>query len=486
MGERQWKRWLWLACSIPVVAHGPAHAAEWRITPSLSFQETYSDNVILDDNGEAQGSLIHEIRPGVSLRGTGNRLQVSADLAYQLIDYTRDELDRETFPRLGANARLEVLEDFFFLDASATAGQRSVTSIGRRPVDNLSRRGDTENVFTWQVTPSFTHRFGTYASARASVTSSDLRNDDARGGSESSDSSSLAVSASVSSGARFAILPWSVSYRQETIDFDGERQDTEFRDLSGTLRYRADRQWTPFVTVGYSDNDFRTVNDDDRSGATWRTGLTWTPSTRTTVTVGYGEQTFGESWSLDLNHTRRRSVLSAGYSERLTTQRQLVQESLQFVLVDEFGNPIPDPLTGDPLLIPLDVFRETNETIVDRRFRSSYALRGKRSTLRVSVNQSRRSFELSGGTDRTLGFDASLSRSLSRQSSATLSGRWQEAEDERTGAEDTIWDVRLRYSRRLSNHLSGNVTLTRIENDAERTEDSYEENRITAGLTVTF
>jgi len=65
-------------CCVNVV-----HAIEFQFRPSLTFQETYSDNIQLASKGQQQGAFVTDLSPGLSIRGiNGGRL--SANLDYRL------------------------------------------------------------------------------------------------------------------------------------------------------------------------------------------------------------------------------------------------------------------------------------------------------------------------------------------------------------------------------------------------------------------
>jgi uncharacterized protein (PEP-CTERM system associated) len=208
------------------------------------------------------------------------------------------------------------------------------------------------------------------------------------------------------------------------------------------------------------------------------------------VQVGYGEEPFGESLSLDATLERRRSVITAGYSQRLTTQRELQLEEVFIPLTDPFGDPIVDPLSGRPIGIPIVGVRETDEVLVNETFEASYALRGKRSTLTVGASWDERAFETSGETDRYASLNVNIDRSLSRRLNGTLSARLQESE--RFDADDpgTLWELNLRLAYRLAENVSADVALTHVQSEGfgegGGVSDSYEENRITAGVAMTF
>ena len=67
----------------------PALAADWQVRPRLSVSETYTDNVDLDPEGAESHEFVTEVTPGVSLSGTGKRLNLNFDYQASLVNYAR-------------------------------------------------------------------------------------------------------------------------------------------------------------------------------------------------------------------------------------------------------------------------------------------------------------------------------------------------------------------------------------------------------------
>lgn len=478
-------------------------AGDWTITPRLSLETTYTDNITLQSGDDRRGSTVLTASPGVSVRGEGARVQANAAYSLQRLEYGRDEFDGQTSHRLQAGGSVEIVERLLTVDASASAGQQNTAGFGRggRPAtSNISRTGDTQDVYTFQVQPILRHRLGSWAAVDARVGYNEVRTEAVNGeaGRTSGDSTGTQASVSVASGREFPNLPWSLTYSRSEVESDegrtlaggGTQGDTNFSSISGTLRYNLNRRLQPFVTLGYTDNEFETRNSDRQSGRTWRAGVTWTPSSRSSVQIGYGEEPFGESLSLDATLERRRSVITARYSQRLTTQRELQLEEVFIPLTDPFGNPIVDPLSGRLIGIPIVGVRGTDEVLVNEAFKASYALRGKRSTVTVGASWDERVFETSSESDRYASLNVSVDRSLSRMVTGTLSARLEESD--RFDADDTgtLWELNLRLAYRLAENVSADVALTHVQSDGfgegGGLSESYEENRITAGIAMTF
>lgn len=464
-----------LACCLVAA---PAQGGDWRITPRITVQQDYTDNVTLARGDEAKSDFITEINPGVSIRGEGRRASLNLDYTLQQLIYRRDENDDALNHQLQASGRAEVIKQVFFLDARAGASQQNRDNRGRVATSNISVSENRENVYTFAVTPVFRHHLGKYADTEVRMPYDWVENEN-----DAEASTSLATEARITSGRYFARLPWDISYSQRTIDNGNGLDETGFEQLRATLNYVFNRRFSMFFTLGYEDND--TNNQDiEQSGGVRRLGLTWTPSPRTSFSGGYEERPLGDSLFFDLNHRQRRTVWSASLSQSATTSRDLQLQRVLIPLEDPFGEPIVTP-QGDIVLVPVDTVRQSTAVLVTQDFRASVALKGRRTTYQGGVNWSER--DGVGGDDETVtGLTFAVSRDLSRQLSARINGQWQETEFDLTDDPDTLWSVGLSLSYEIAEAASGRLTLRRVDSDTGDGRDAYRENQVTAGVTISF
>ena len=110
-----------LLVSVCLVFAGAAQAADWRLTPRFSAQETFSDNIDLDPDGEENSDFVTSLNGGLSLRGTGRRLNVSLDYNLQALRYKNSTEEDGINHQLQALADAELLEQVLFLEARATS-----------------------------------------------------------------------------------------------------------------------------------------------------------------------------------------------------------------------------------------------------------------------------------------------------------------------------------------------------------------------------
>ncbi len=454
----------------------------WQISTGVTLRETYTDNVDLAPEGSEKSDFITDITPRLSIRsGTEGRGRIQFDLDYRLQTFSigGSGADRSINHELQAAGTAELLEEMAFVDFRATVGQANITNTGRVSDENFSRTGNRTDVVTYSISPYLRHHLGNYADTELRYTRDDVTNDGV-----SADSSANAIDAEVVSGTRFARVPWSARYSRQKID-NSDGSTSKFQSVDGTARYLFTRKYGTFLTLGVDDNDFATSRSES-DGFFWRLGGTWTPSPRTSLEVGYGEQFSGSSLSVDFSHRQRRTVWGVSYSEDVSTTREIQLERILVPLVDAFGDPIPIDETGTAILVPIDLETLTNEVLVRTRFEGSFAARGRRTNLNVTAFHEDRQFQLSGDEETVLGTRVSLDRQLSRRTRARASGSWQQTDFRDRIREDDRFDTRLDLTHQFGRNVNGSLSYAYTHQDSNDAASEFKENRVSASFSVIF
>src|SRR5688500_10473182 len=111
-------------------------AETWRITPTLSVTETFTDNVELAPGDRKQSDFITQVSPGLRVTGTGARLRLNLNYTMQQVLYAgdSDRNSRQNF--LDAVANLEAIQNWLFVDATARITQQAVSAFGPQPTSD--------------------------------------------------------------------------------------------------------------------------------------------------------------------------------------------------------------------------------------------------------------------------------------------------------------------------------------------------------------
>ncbi|MCP5152373.1 MAG: TIGR03016 family PEP-CTERM system-associated outer membrane protein [Ectothiorhodospiraceae bacterium] len=469
------------ACVLLGLATTPftsAVAGDWTFTPRLSVSETFSDNIGLDPSGQAEHEFVTDVSPGISLRGTGSRLDVNLIYNLQALHYARGTDPSQINHQLQASGTGEVWEDIGFLDVRSTIRQANSAGGARQASSTRSATGTLDDVMTLSVSPYVRKRFGRDAKGEARYRYATVEDSGTSGTTDTHE-----FSLNVSSGERFARVPWSVaaSHREED---DGSGTSSTFQEITGTLSYKFSRAYAANASVGYESNDF-TTSRGDTSGLTLSASGTWTPTPRTSVELGMTDKFSGNSFFARASHRSRRAVFSLRYGEEVTTSSRLELEREFIALVDPFGEPILDPDSGQAIVVPIETPRFTNEVIVQKRLEGSMAFQGRRTNASVRVFSNDRDFEASGASEKVYGISANASRTLSRATSASLRSSWQRTEPQ-GGLESTRWSVGAGVSRTFSRDLRGSLDVGHTRQSSDNPADEFTENRVSLQLSMSF
>jgi len=401
------------------VVVGEARGADLEVTPGLTVEETYTDNVRGVATG-AEGDFITSATASVDARSNGARVQFSTNASLAYDDYLETDLaDGWRVDLLGA-ATAEVVEDNFFVDLRAAVSQEALSRTVTQDLTVFDRQQaitDQTRVVSYAITPRYVNRFGTFADLDVSYTFAQVRFDesdvgDAGEAGRPEGTTQQTARATLVSGDRFTRLPWVATVeddRSDTTDRTTVEASGEYvwnRHLG--LLFGAGRDWI--------DGDGLS---QDLDGVFWNLGVRLTPGPRTNLRASYGRRYGGETFDASLQYRVTESLtFTATYDVALQTVQETFTDALQDVVIDEEGNLVGDTtgLPADPNDRPFDATTET-----------------------TSVNRT-----------LTLGFGGTIG-----QNSYTLSGTWTERDFERAGtgpasSNSSNLSVSAGYSRQIS------------------------------------
>lgn len=495
------------AALLAALACAPAQAADWTIVPSLRLRESYSDNIALQPEAAAHGELVSEIMPGIAISGHGERLDAS--LGYALQRVRRSTQGDSTFHNLNANASVELVEDWLYVQARSSIGRRNISAFGPQLVDPAQAGANASTVRVYSVSPELRHRLRgiarlTLRYAREVVSSDNSLVD------VSTEAASVALAGDDSARG----WGWNARYKSSTIS-DGALAPVHLRSASGTLRHGFTPRVLVFATTGYEDNDYRAVGGPAQ-GHFWSAGASWFPSARSSLTASVGKRFYGDTYALDASHRSRTTAWKLTYSEDITSTHSqflaLGAADTSTLLHQLWSNSIPDRarrqqavdafLQVARLLGPGlgDVNYLSHRYFIDKQLRASAAAYGARSSLLVNAAHSRRTAQTSSAVDSVLlpahelsledrtrqrGADAVWSWRASPRTSINLAAACSQIRSLATGRTDRNTIVRAGMSRQFQPRLAGAADLRRVRHDSTAG-GNYRENAVSASLSIQF
>lgn len=324
-----------LALGAPV-----ADAQTWRITPTIAWESTLTDNVNLAPSDRKQSDWINQISPGVQFTGVSARSRVAGSISLPLLVYAKTSENNYVAPQVAIAGTVELVERFFFIDASANVSQQFVTPFGATP-NNLASA--TDNRYTAQgytVSPYIRGRSGDVDYALRDTNTWSVRNADQP--TVGATGFTNEIIGHVGREARPA--GWALDYDRTEVKFTNRQSEiTEIARARGV--YGPDPTLQLSLIGGYENNRFAFNTE---RGPVYGVGVAWRPTDRTNLNATVERRFFGVGYDVMFNHRRPLSVFSLQASRDTTSYPQQLANLPQGANVNQLLNSIfltrvPDP-----------------------------------------------------------------------------------------------------------------------------------------------
>jgi uncharacterized protein (PEP-CTERM system associated) len=475
-----------------------AHAVDWDFQPYVGGSVIYTDNQNQSES-DPKDALILTATPGFSLVSKGSR-RVRAGMNYGVTGVARfgDDLDNEIFQNLNALGNAELMEDFLFIDATASISQQLISLSGSR-ADAAVNSSNLTTTSTYTISPYVQHRFGNFAEGTARFTQSGAIFDS----SEFDNINSSAVNASLNSGTQFNDLSWGLTYYLRNAIVQNS-ENARFESYGANLGYEVTRHLRLIGTVGYDNNDYTATPGTEISGTYWTGGFDWAPNVRTNIGASIGESFFGRTYGLNFNYRTRNTVWTASYDDGVNDiSQQLLNTQPLYVWNCDGGlfygdGVLPPPGQTNCVLqgaapigsVPIGL---TNGIYLSKTLSGAVAWSKGKTSLGLNVFNTRRQYEQIEGLpeDETRGINLSYGYTLQRHTTLNAylgySNFQAPAGLDAVIAEDTnYYNASLGVSHQFGSDLSGTLVLRHQRQDSNLPNDSYDQNSITATANMTF
>lgn len=425
-----------------------AQAASYRVNAGVNVTETYSDNINLAAAGAEKSAFVTQILPRISVNSTGGgRIRLNLDAGLDGALYSGGGGNSRTNLRLGADARVEAIENFFFIDAKYSVQQTNLSLFSSQPVDNTSITGNRAEVRTFSVSPYFRGLLPGRISYELRYNFISTDTDATQIGSPHTSEWRFSLSQPTAVGP----LGWAFNYTNRTTS-SSAGTDRESTSYNGTITYQVDPTLRLFVRAGQETNNY----SNSQSSATRGLGFDWQVTPRTSLSANRDRRFFGSSYSLQFNHRFPQSAFSLGMTRSLTTSADLQLLNVQsLILPSAAAAVVNDPVATRQVLVQalppafagliaslsdaesrrllIDLLLAqniaqignaqvpflTDRIVVSKSLNASYAIRGRRNNVVLSAS---RSESQSASTTGAAGAD-DLSNATSVVSQS-LSGTW--------------------------------------------------------------
>ena len=489
---------IWLAAALLFgTATAWAQRTGMTVTPSVSGSVEFTDNRDLSATNP-QSDMITTLSPRVRWFSQTGRVRGSVDYALNLEMYARDSSDNNFQNDLSANVAAELIERHFFIDASASISQQSVSAFGLQGDRPAAINSNTTEYAELTVSPSLRGRLFGSVDAEARLTSQFGRSLDGSVG------DTVNHEASVSLGGGSGAVGWSLVASRTYNSYEDGRDTLEDR-IRPEVSYTVHPGLRFFVSGGYERNDILTI--EPTSYKNWGGGFDWQPSPRTRFMAQTEQRYFGPSYSVSLSHRMRRWVLSYTdvYDDSETTTGAGTPQSTYDIFFAQFASIEPDPALRDVLVrnflrsAGLDVNEQqsagfiSSAVTVTRNQNLSLAWQGRRNNAVLSAfsTASRRVDEISDAQDdlsqvgrvEQQGVSLSLSHRLTPTASVVLYGSLQRTPGSETVEGNDLNEISLSWSERIGSRATVAVTGRRAQAVGA---NPYTESSLAATFNVSF
>jgi uncharacterized protein (PEP-CTERM system associated) len=325
----------------------PAVAGEWQVTPSLTGEEKWTDNVYnTADNRKAD--LVTTLQPGIAISGEGAGVKAAMeyDLSYDLYA-SQTGLNGFRHNAMGL-ANAAVIDDLLYMDVRGSLNEESVNPIGAGAGDDRTAASNRVRVASYSAAPSLRHRFGSWGTGTAFYRHDETRymatDTSSDPGTGTADSIGDSAKVEVQSGESFDRMLWDVGAETARVN----RSSQIFTETSGTVRNETKviRELGILAHVGHDTLHDTNLDSAKYSGVFYGGGLHWGPSPDTDVRGEVGYRYGGLDLSaLASHHIGAFTTLRASHDTKVTTEGETFADALQAVERDASGQFI-DPFSG--------------------------------------------------------------------------------------------------------------------------------------------
>ena len=287
--------------------------------------------------------------------GEGGRLKLNGTVGASQVLCTGDQSN--TFaPSVNLAANLEVIEKFFFIDATANVSETFITPFGPQPA-NLTV--PTNNRYISQAYSVSPYIQGVIAPNISYL----LRDDNVWTPSASYGDSSAKTPTTYYNNLNGQMSSvagngggWTLQYTRQSYD-NGVDTGTYIIQVARAIGYYAvDPQLTLSLRGGYERESFPALSGSDgallasqsNQGTVYGAGINWRPTDRTLLDGFWEHRFFGSSYNWQLTHRLPNIALSANFTRGLSSFPQLALAIPAGITVAQFLDAafttrIPDP-----------------------------------------------------------------------------------------------------------------------------------------------
>lgn len=341
----EWPRRVALVLAIAAVAApSQARAQAWKFEPSISLQETVTNNVNLDPTDTRISDWVTQITPALTFSEKGDRTTLSGSVSVPILFYARTGSENNSvYPSGNLFGDVNFFERRFHIEGSVNVSQEFFSAFGAQPQDFTNATNNRYRATTYQVSPY-------YLGAIGNDVEYELRNNNTWAnldGAPIDTNNSFTTEFLAKAGTiGDRMVGWSASYDYTNVKFNN--QDSRIVTQLGRVSpfYSVTPQFRVDASVGYESNDYLLTSS---SGVIYGVGFRWRPTERTNVTGNWEHRFFGASYNFAFDHRTPLTVWNVQVSRNISTYPQQIASlaagsNVSSSLNQLFLSSIPDPI----------------------------------------------------------------------------------------------------------------------------------------------
>lgn len=467
----------------------PAYTANLTVTPSITTSLAYTNNLFLNPAVQKESDFIVEVNPALNLARIGKRLNLSLNYRMQNTAFLKNSDANNTKHQVQTSARAEIVSQKFFVNLSGNFSQRNTSTRGIRDSLNLAPLSNTTDVVNYVINPYLIHRFNTFAESRISYihATTDFNNNDNNNNHYDnddnhtilSDSQNQELEARLSSGTRFIRWQWNLLYQYRTEERDNlNTTSTQLQRFVFDSRTPLDAldSFTPLARLnnarlilkaGYESNnyDVPVIDGTQTGGREWGIGISWSPSTRSTIEITAGQRYYGSTYQLLMAHNGRKMNFDLTYIEEITTSNSIQRNDRVF----------------DNEMIPSTNFN----AVLNKELTGELEFNRRKLVGKLLLSLARRENVQNRQTEDNYRLSPTVTLTLNPRSSVTVSTEWIQQKFGRR-RKDERYEFSSIISHRLSRKIDTTLTYSYLDQNSNISAFAYSRNLIAIALSMTF
>jgi uncharacterized protein (PEP-CTERM system associated) len=283
-----------------------------------------------------------------------------------------------------------------------------------------------------------------------------------------------------------------------------DEYDTGQTEFSGrpnldTTSYGAGLEWKPSngrnISLTYNQ-----LEEGENQTKFIGVNLAWAFSNRTALNFDYGKRFFGDSYTLNFNHSLKSLRTSVSYSEDLTTFSRLGASSTNItgIFVCQFGSTeLIDCFQPDSLDYQLQVgeeFRATTEVVTDiseevilrKSGTASIGYSKRKVTMSVDASYRRTEYLESDRLSINRSLRLNLNYAIGRKTDISFASSLATNQFNEFETADTTTTTSINFRRALGRYLNMNIAARFLDRESDNLARNGTDKRLTVGINYTF